>query len=265
MPNLRPLPSTRRPYRILLGVALALLGLAGSAATAHAQVMGDGFLFRPPVGSLTLRGGFARPDAASDLFDFTFEELTLDRDDFNSPALGFDLGVRLSRRLDVVLGVGVASAKRRSEFRHWVDLDDQPIEQTTTFRRVPVTASLKAYITPRGRTIGSFAWLPARWAPYVGFGAGFVWYRFKQEGDFVDFENLDIFPATYRSEGWTPTGHLLAGFDLALGLRWALNFEGRYSRASAKPGYNYEGFEPIDLSGLTTTIGIQYRFLGARK
>lgn len=269
MPHIRPIPNPSPPRRRLrlacFGTALALiLGLSGATATAHAQVMGDGFLFRPPVGSLTLRSGLARPDAASDLFDFNTKELTLDRSDFNSPAIAFDLAVRLSPRLDIVLGAGFSLARRQSEFRDWVDLDDQPIEQTTKFQRLPVTAGLKAYITPRDHMIGSFAWFPARWTPYVGVGGGLIWYRFSQQGDFVDYDNLDIFSARFGSEGWAPVGHLLAGFDLSLGLRWALNVEGRYARASKRLGPDFEGFEPIDLSGLTTTIGIQYRFLGAR-
>lgn len=282
MTDIRPLPNptpARRRQRLAqIGIALTLtltliFGLAGTAATAHAQDIGDGFYFRPPAGTLTLRGGFARPDAASDLFDFVIEEHTLDRSDFNGPAIGFDLSLRLSPRLDLVLGTGFSRAKRRSEFRYWVDLDDQPIEQTTEFQRLPVTAGLKAYVIPRGRKIGSFAWLPARWAPYVGIGGGITWYRFSQEGDFVfatqdefgDDEYLDILPARFSSEGWAPVGHLFAGFDLSLGLRWALNIEGRYARASHRLGHDYEGFEPIDLSGLTTTIGIQFRFQGARQ
>lgn len=270
MPQSHPHTSTAPRYQMVgarLGTTIVLiLGLlAGLTSPIHAQMTaGDGFLFKPPAGSLTLRAGLARADAASDIFAFTTRELTLDRGDFNGPAIAFDIAVRFSNHLDVAFGAGFSLAKADSEFRDWVDTDDRPIEQTTKFQRVPLTAGLKAYLTPRGHTIGNFAWLPARWAPYVGAGGGIVWYRFSQEGDFVDHETLDIFPDQFRSEGWTPIGHLLAGFDLSLNPRWAINVEGRYSRARKPLDSDFEDFQPIDLSGLTTAVGIQYRFMGAR-
>lgn len=269
MPHIRsqtsPAASGRRLNCARLAATLALiLGLAGLTTSAHAQIAGDGFLFKQPAGSLTLRGGLARADAASDIFAFTTRELTLDRGDFNGPAIAAEIAVRLSNRFDFTLGAGFSLAKASSEFRDWVDTDDQPIEQTTKFQRVPLTAGLKAYLTPRGRTIGSFAWLPARWAPYVGAGAGIVWYRFSQKGEFVDYQSLDIFPDHFRSDGWTPVGHLLAGFDISLNPRWALNVEGRYARARKALGSDFDDFQPIDLSGLTTSVGIQYSFMGGR-
>ena len=53
----------------------------------------------------------------------------------------------------------------QSEFRHWLDNNDLPIQQTTEFQRVPLTASLKMYLGPPGRSIGRFAWIPKRFAP----------------------------------------------------------------------------------------------------
>jgi opacity protein-like surface antigen len=242
-------------------VALSILiGITLIPNHAHAQRSGDGFFFKQPGATLTLHGGLAFADAASDLFAFTTRELTLGRGDFNGPALGLDLGIRLHSRVDLVLSGAYAGTKATSEFRDWVDLDDLPIEQTTSFRRVPLTASLKAYLTPRGRSIGRFAWIPALWAPYIGAGGGAVWYRFKQRGDFVDFNTLDIFYDHISSAGWTGTVHALAGIDFSLSPRWAITTEGRYARASADLGRAFENFEPIDLSGFSTTFGIQLRF-----
>ncbi len=261
----RPAGNERRGQRrIAAPHALAALGIllcvALSPVHAYAQRSGDGFLFKPPPGSLTLRGGLAVADAASDIFSFSTRELTLGRGDFHGPALGLDLAIRLISRVDLVLGAAYAGARATSEFRDWVDQDDLPIEQTTSFRRVPLTASIKAYLTPRGRSIGRFAWIPARWAPYVGAGGGTVWYRFSQRGDFVDFNTLDIFHDRITSSGWTSTAHALAGIDFSLSPRWALTTEGRYSRASADMSDSFQGFERIDLSGFSTTVGIQIRF-----
>jgi hypothetical protein len=227
---------------------------------AHAQRSGDGFLFKAPPGSLTLRGGFALADAASEIFSFSTRELTLQRGDFHGPALGLDLAIRLASRADLVFSAAYAGARATSEFRDWVDQDGLPIEQTTSFRRVPLSASIKAYLTPRGRSIGRFAWIPARWAPYLGAGGGAVWYRFSQRGDFVDFNTLDVFHDRFSSSRWTGTVHALAGIDFSLSPRWAINTEGKYSRARAELGDAFQGFDRIDLSGFATTVGIQLRF-----
>ena len=119
---------------------------------------------------------------------------------------------------------------------------------------------MKAYLRDRGRSIGRFAWVPADWAPYVGAGAGWVWYRFRQDGDFVDFETLDIFPDTYTSKGRAPTLHLYGGADWSLGPSFFLTGEARYAWASADLSGDFVDFDPVDLSGLQATVGLSVRF-----
>jgi hypothetical protein len=231
-----------------------------AAAPAQAQGSGRGFLFNEPVASLSLRGGFARATAGSDIFSFTTRQFTLDRADFSALTVGADLSFRVAPRIDVVFGGAYAGTSAPSEFRDFVDQDDLPIEQTTSFHRVPVTASVKAYLTPRGRSIGRFAWVPARYAPYVGVGGGAMWYQFRQQGDFVDFQTNDVFGDDIASSGWTPMAHALAGIDYSLSPRFALTGEGRYAWAKANLNEQFEGFDRIDLSGFTATAGISVRF-----
>ena len=59
-----------------------------------------------------------------------------------------------------------------NEFRDWVDNNDEPIEQETKFRRLPLTVALRYYLTDRGRAVSQFAYIPNRYAPYVGVGGG---------------------------------------------------------------------------------------------
>ncbi len=242
---------------LTLGTTLALvpLLLAPSAGAQEAD-----FLFGRPGATLGVFGGFAAPRAESDVFDFTTDEFTVDEDDFHSFTLGGSLGYRWTERIDLAAEVGFARANARSEYRDWVDMDDRPIEQTTRFTRVPVTLSLRAYLRERGRSVGRFAWVPTSWSPYVGAGGGWMWYSYTQEGDFVDVETLDIVSDRIRSDGFGPTGHVLAGTDVSLGPRFALNAEGRYSwaRAAMDP-VTYEGFDRIDLSGFQLTLGLLIR------
>lgn len=249
----------RRPTRSLLAATLMILATAFVPDLALAQRSGNGFLFGPPPATLTLRGGLAVADAASDIFEFVTDELTLGRRDFSGPSFGLELGARVHPRLDFALAAGYSGSRAGSEFRDWIDQDDQPIEQTTSFRRIPVTASLKAYLLPRGRQISRYAWIPARWSPYIGVGGGFLHYKFSQRGDFIDFETLEVFEDDFTSSGWTPTVHALVGFDFSLSPRVALTFENRYSRANAMLSRSFEGFDRIDLSGHSSTVGIMIR------
>ena len=247
------------------GVALAVAVVAGSALAvpageARAQNGGDGFLFKEPIVQFTVRGGYALASAGSDVFSFSTRQLTVDRRDFSSGTVAASMSFRLSPRLDLAIEGAYMGSSIPSEFRDWVDADDRPIEQTTDFRRIPLTASMKLYLAPRGRSLGEFAWVPARFAPYVGAGAGRMAYRFIQKGDFVDFETLDVFGDRYETRGWTTTAHAMAGADLTLTPHVGLTGELRYGYARGRMGQDFQGFDRIDLSGATATAGLFFRF-----
>ncbi|MFV2007223.1 MAG: outer membrane protein, partial [Longimicrobiales bacterium] len=142
----------------------------------------------------------------------------------------------------------------------FVGTDDLPIFQTTEFTRVPVTANVKVYLADRGRSVSRFAWIPSKVAPYVGGGVGIVWYEFVQDGEFVDFNNLDIFSDRLSSSGTSATGQVFGGVDLSLGGIWVLTGEGRYSFGSVQMDEDFVGFDNIDLNGLQMTVGIGVRF-----
>lgn len=231
-----------------------------------AQAGGDGFLFEPPAVTLSVRGGYATARAGSDIFAWVTDTLTLDKDDFESFTVGGDLGVRVTERFDVVLGGSYSRSGARSEY---VDLEainesdpegpGLPIEQDTRLTRVPLTASLRFYPAGRGRTIGRFAWVPSTWAPYVGAGAGGMYHSFKQEGSFV-VENLEIVDgAKLESSGWSALGQAFAGIERSLGRQAAFTAEVRYLWSSADLGFDFSGFEPIDLAGWQMTAGVSFR------
>jgi opacity protein-like surface antigen len=259
--------ATRRSDR--LGIAsripaLRLLGaaalVAGVTATASAQGSGNGFLFEQPAGSLTLSGGYAHASAGSDIFSFTTNQLSVDKSDFSGLTLGADLAIRVAPRFDIVLGTSYAGTSTPSSYRSLVDQNNQEITQTTDFRRVPVMASVKAYLTDRGRSVGRFAWVPSRFAPYVGVGGGAVWYRFRQHGDFVDANDNSVFTADLNSSSWAPAVQGLAGLDFTLTPHLALTGEAKYIWAHGKLSDSFSGFDNIDLSGLSTTIGLTFRY-----
>ena len=249
-------PILNSEFRIL-NYTLALVVLASPAL---AQGAGSGFLFRPPNGAVSIRTGYDRATAGSDLFAFVTDQLTVNPKDFNAIAIAVDVDYRLTPRVDAVFGVGSSRTTTKSEFRHWVDNNRQPIEQTTEFQRVPITAAVKAYLVSPGQSIGHFAWVPARLAPYVGAGGGVMWYSFQQQGDFIAFDTRKVFTDSFDSNGWTPTVHALGGVEVSLASRLAIRTEARYEWAKAHLGRDFSGFDRIDLSGVSFTSGVVIRY-----
>jgi hypothetical protein len=248
----------------LLGVTAALaVAFAAGTASAGAQSIGgsgDGFLFRPPSGAVEIRTGFDFATATSQIFSFVTDELTVKKRDFSSPPFVFDVTYRVAPRVDAVFGVSVTHASIASEYRGFLDNNDQPIQQTTTFQRVPLTASLRVYLAEPGRPVGRFAWIPKRYAPFVGGGGGAMWYRLRQQGDFIDFNTLKVFPDLFESDGWAPTWHAFAGTEISLSTRFAVSVEGRYQWARAGLSSDFSGFDRIDLAGFALTSGILIRY-----
>ncbi len=221
---------------------------------------GNGYLFSPPHATLAIRGGFARPSASSDVFSFVTERLTVDRADFGGLSIATDLAVRVHPRLDLLFGTGISTRVARSEYRDFVDLEDLPIEQRTTFRRIPITAGLKLHLRPEGRMVSRLAWVPTKLSPYVAAGGGMMYYVFKQDGDFVDYQTLDVFSTTLRSTDLSAMAFGSVGTTYSLTTHVGLNAEIRYERARGALSSDFRDFSPIDLSGVGLTAGLLFRF-----
>jgi hypothetical protein len=245
------------PLRTVVLVLLAVVSQFGvPARSLRAQ---DGFLFGHPGGHVTLRSGAMLHRAEGDLFDFFRDELTLSRGDFRAISANLELAIYLASRFDLAFGAGVSRTEADSEFREWVDQDDQPIEQTTLLQVVPITLSLRFYPLERGHRVSDLAWIPVRFVPYVGAGAGLSWYRLQQVGDFVA-DDLAVFFDDYRSSDLAPTLQGSVGVDYWLSNRFGLNLEGRYLHASATPVDDFVDWERLDLSGMQLAVGATLRW-----
>ena len=83
-------------------VPLALVLLTALASPVRAQ--NPDFLFGKPRGTIAFRSGWLFARAGSDLFTFVQDQLTVDKNDFNAPALGMDVDVPVRGRLSAVVG-----------------------------------------------------------------------------------------------------------------------------------------------------------------
>jgi len=238
----------------LLTASLPLLPSGTSA-----QSSGQGFLFKQPRVQVGVHAGYMLAHASGAVLNNARSELTLDRSDFDASSWGVEFAVRGSERFDLALDFRFSRSDVRSEMRDWVDLDNLPIEQTTVFVRMPLTVSAKYYLRDRGRAVSQFAWIPEKWAPFVGAGAGVIWYRFEQTGDFVDINTLDILNFTLKSTGAASTTHVFAGVDISISPRLLWTVEGRYALGHARTDSTFN-FDNLDLNGFQATIGLAARF-----
>ena len=257
------------PVAVIIILVLVATGVAGAAPApdpaSQTTPAGRGrerpdFWFGHPAGSLSIRGGWLFARTGSDLFTFLHDQLTIEDGDFNAGVIGGDVGVYISPRVDAFVGVDFSRASTVSEYRNFVDNDRLPIAQDTWLTTVDLSGSIKVALTPRGREIGRLAWIPRTLVPYAGGGAGLLWYRLEQLGDFVDFVDLSVFRSGFSSSGWTPSAHLFGGVDVRVWRRLFLVLEGRYCWAEAELQRDFSGFEPIDLSGFRLTTGINVVF-----
>jgi hypothetical protein len=224
-----------------------------------AQGNGQGFLFDQPAVQVGLNVGYSVAHASGRVLNHARRELTLERKDFDAPTFGVQFAVRAGDRFDVALDFRFSKSDVLSEMRDWVDLDNLPIEQTTAFMRMPLTVSGRFYLRDRGRAVSRFAWIPAKWAPFLGAGGGITWYRFEQTGDFVDIETLEIPNLTIESNGAGTTAHALAGVEISMSPRFLWTLEGRYTFGYAATDYSFN-FDNLDLNGFQATIGVSARF-----
>lgn len=244
-----------RTATIALAAALAL----GVAPPARAQHGGDGYLFHEPNFRLSFRGGYDHANAHSDVFDQSIDLLTLNRRDFSGLTIGGEAAFAVTSRIDLSLDVGYSHAGSSSEFRHFIDNNNLPIQQSTSFDRVPLTGNIRFYLTQPGRSVGRLAWIPSKVVPWVGAGGGMMWYRFRQQGDFVDFKTNNVFPADLSSSDWTETWQGMGGLDISLTPLVVLRADSRYVWAKAPLSRDFSGFDRIDLSGVQATLGLTFR------
>jgi hypothetical protein len=218
------------------------------------------FLFGEPDGSIGVRGAWLFASANSDIYEFVQSRLTVDKRDWNAPVIGIDAAWAVNSRFDVGFGLEFSQAHKASEYRDFVDNNLLPINQETTLKERNIFGSVRFSLVPRGRSISRYAWIPRGFTPYVGAGAGALWYKFEQNGDFIDVADMSVFADYFSSSGYAPSAHVFGGSDIQLYRILFLTVEGRYVWSKATLENDFIGFEPIDLAGFRLSTGVNVRF-----
>ncbi len=230
--------------RVCLGMASLVAGVVLSATTVQAQQ------------SVVLSAGYfaARGEATRVVDDVLVENLSLfafNIKDFNGGTVGGEWQIGMGDYFDAGFGVGFYQRTVPSVYLDFVDIDGTEIFQEFRLRIVPVTATLK--VLPFGRQ--------AAIQPYFGVGVGIFNWQYSEVGEFIDFNNFDIFREQFVADGTDVGGLLLGGVRVPFADRYAAGVELRYQSATGRVGID-QGFlnESIDLGGLTTQFTFQVGF-----
>lgn len=223
-----------------------LLLLIGAEAAAQGN-------WRPgDFGSLRFRLGMFEPDAESTYWEDSFRDFTGSPSDFEDASIGFDYAWPLSDSAAIQFGIGHWSGEATQAYRDWVDADGRDIAHLTSIDRSELSAALVYHIGGRDSSF----------APYIGAGGGFVWWRLEETGDFIDFgdDDLPIVTTTYESDDVVLGTFLLAGLEVRLAPRWSFFAEGRWLDADDELGGEHAGLGTLDLSGREIAAGLAWHF-----
>jgi len=241
------------------GPSLALAGQSVPPSPSTLAAERD-FLFGRPRGWIGVRGSWLMPAEGGELFSFVNEQLTIDKGDFQSAAFSGEAGFVLTSRLEAVFGIEAGKKSVTSEYRHFIDNQGLPINQTTALTQTNITGGVRFALLDRGRSVSRYAFVARTITPFVGAGGGVYYHRFAQAGDFVDFVTLKVFRDTFRSIGFSPSAHVFGGADVRMWRSVYVTADGRYVWTHADLGPDFVGFDGIDLNGFRLSTGVSFFF-----
>lgn len=212
-------------------------------------------------GSVSFRVGGFFPRGESDIWDQNLSDFTFELKDFNSFMFGVEVNWFMNRYITLGLAVDAYSKSVNTEYRDYVDSNDNPIYQKLKLTLVPITATVK--FTPLGN--GSPGYGGERGSgivPWIGGGLGIYGFTYEETGDFIDFGNdMEIISGTFITDEEAAVGfHVAAGLVVPIGLTWDIFAEARYSWVEGELSEDFLGFDPIDLGGASFCGGVSYRF-----
>jgi hypothetical protein len=251
---------------------IALAALVAFASLGHANI-------------ISFKVGYYIPGLNSDFWSNELANMNFSKSNFQGASFAFDYEIFLSRELSLVIGVDTYTKTRTAFYRDYVGIQfsdgdfafpakyyngDYTPAHALSLSVTPIQFSLK--VAPLGRR--------AKVIPYFGAGLAFYIWSVRMSGDLVDFSD----PWTYTSGNYVDTIYPIytvdamdrnngritlgaqgfAGVQIPIGNRLTVDFEGKYSYAKGKlgidPNSGFTGFGPLDLGGVTLSLGLNYWF-----
>lgn len=203
-------------------------------------------------GSVRILLGQFDPDCDSQYWDEKFTDFTGSAKDFEDYIFQVDYRFPLSHGTALLFGLGWYEGATTQAYRDYVDAGGNDISHKTALSTGDLSM---AWIFEFGQRRNAVT-------PYIGLGAGYLWWELEEAGDFIDFgdPDLPIFNARYRSTGSTWELFAVVGVDFRISHSASLVVQARWHDADDELGDDFAGFGTIDLSGLDYSLGVSFNF-----
>jgi len=221
----------------------------------------------------------SHPDS---LFATEIDQMSFLPSDFRGSILGVGYEFFLTKQLSFAISADFFSHENGGYYRNYMGINlnqtgfqgeyafpyptvtgDYNIQHSLSVSMYPVQFSAKFY--PLGRK--------TKIIPYVGGGAGVYFLNVAIQGEIPDFSAGQEAPAPYPAVPIYPVvlvdahetrvalgEHAFAGIMFPIGYRLTIEAEARYHFVEANFQSTFPGFPPINLSGLSLSIGLNYWF-----
>ena len=198
--------------------------------------------------------GFRVLQIDSPLFDANEADFGIVDDDFNSRRLGFELDYALLPMLEILVGFETSEADTQATYLDLVYEDGSEITHSAVLNLTDYTIGARIRPFQQGRA-----------SPYIVFGVAWTSYRYSEDGQFVNFENFDIYYDKIGERQSIAGFFAGAGLDFALarlpfGRRFDAFGEFRYARGEGQHQDDFGGFGDLRVARTGARIGFRVRF-----
>ncbi len=186
---------------------------------------------------------------SDDALNVARRDLVFDVGDFGSASVGGEWLLPLGNFFEAGAGVSFSQQTVPSVYADYVDSDGTEVDQDLQLRLVPLAFTFR--VLPLGQRS------PVQ--PYFGAGLGIVNWRYRESGEFIDFNaGLEIFEDSFEATG-TSTGPVVLGGIRFAGRTMSAGGEIRYQHAEGDLPNDFAGSR-IDLGGWTYNFTVGLRF-----
>jgi hypothetical protein len=186
---------------------------------------------------------------SGDVINENLTFLVFDPDEFGGASIGGEWLVGLGKFLEAGAGVSYTSQTVPSFYQDYVDPDGTEVDQDLHLRITPIAFTVR--LLPFGQST------PIQ--PYVGGGLGIFNWKYRESGEFINFNaGRTIFVDTFEATG-NSTGAIVLGGVRFAGRRFAAGGEIRYQHASGDLPSDFSA-PKIDLGGWTYSFTVGARF-----
>lgn len=198
--------------------------------------------------NVIFRIGLQKIDMKSDLWEVNMENLALNKADMQGTFYGLGYEFFINKYIGIDIEAGTYKQTRYTMYKDYTYEDESSIYQNLSLNVNSVELNLN--LLPLGYRRNIY--------PYISVGGGLYIWTYEQWGSFINFEEGSINEGYANTQTVSLGGNVKAGIVIRAGKKLGISFEGKYRYLKGELSSDFEGFKPLDLSGLTFSLGLHF-------